>query len=125
MKDSIHPTYNQKAKFTCSCGNTLEVGSTLPEIHVEICSNCHPFFTGKQKYIDTAGRIDRFKAKLEAREKLAPKPTAKKEVKVDDKEKAAPKDEVTETPVEETVEVPTNEVVGIPTDNVGKASDNK
>jgi large subunit ribosomal protein L31 len=110
MKKDIHPTYNEKAKITCSCGNTLEVGSTLADVHVEICSNCHPFFTGKQKYIDTAGRIDRFKAKLEAREKLSAKPAAKDEVKVEAKAKpdtkieAAPaaKEEVAEEKTEET-----------------------
>ena len=61
MKADIHPTYYSKAKVTCSCGNTFTVGSTLPEIQVEICSNCHPFFTGQDKIIDTAGRVERFK----------------------------------------------------------------
>jgi len=68
MKDNIHPKY-YKAKVTCSCGNTFEVGSTVPEIQVEICSACHPFFTGKEKLVDTAGRIDRFKARVEAAKK--------------------------------------------------------
>ncbi|PJC02169.1 MAG: 50S ribosomal protein L31 [Candidatus Komeilibacteria bacterium CG_4_9_14_0_8_um_filter_36_9] len=61
MKKDIHPEYNEKAKVTCACGNTFTVGSTLQEIKVEICSNCHPFYTGKQKLIDSAGRVDRFK----------------------------------------------------------------
>jgi large subunit ribosomal protein L31 len=87
MKKDIHPTYHQKAKITCSCGNTIEVGSTVENINVEICSNCHPFFTGKQKYIDTAGRIDRFKAKLEAQAKFA-KPAQKPAAKKDDKAKS-------------------------------------
>jgi len=77
MKKDIHPVYHSNAKVTCSCGNSFEVGSTNSEIRVEICSACHPFFTGKQKYIDTAGRIDRFKAKLQAKASLAKKPTAK------------------------------------------------
>jgi len=68
MKKDIHPKY-YRAKVTCSCGNTFEVGSTVSEIHVEICSACHPFFTGKEKLIDTAGRIDRFKARVEAAKK--------------------------------------------------------
>jgi len=68
MKKDIHPQY-QTAKVTCSCGNTFEVGSTAKEINVEICSACHPFFTGKEKLVDTAGRIDRFKARVEAAEK--------------------------------------------------------
>jgi len=69
MKKGIHPQY-YRAKVTCSCGNTFEFGSTVKEIQTEICSACHPFFSGKEKYIDTAGRIDRFKAKMEAAEKF-------------------------------------------------------
>lgn len=74
MKPDIHPQYFQ-AKVTCACGNSFTVGSTMPEIKVEICSHCHPFFTGKQKFIDTAGRIDRFKARVKAASlrKVAPK----------------------------------------------------
>jgi large subunit ribosomal protein L31 len=85
MKTEIHPKYHKVAKITCSCGNTLEVGSTVENINVEICSNCHPFFTGKQKYIDTAGRIDRFKAKLEAKAKFvkSEKPETKKTDKIE------------------------------------------
>lgn len=63
MKSGIHPTYHEKAKVTCSCGNSFEVGSTIAEIGVEICSKCHPFFTGQEKMLDTAGRIDKFKAR--------------------------------------------------------------
>ncbi|MCK5811749.1 MAG: 50S ribosomal protein L31 [Clostridiales bacterium] len=62
MKKGIHPEYNQ-TKVTCACGNTFETGSTKKEIRVEICSSCHPFFTGKQKLIDTGGRVDKFKKK--------------------------------------------------------------
>ncbi|OJI06255.1 50S ribosomal protein L31 [bacterium CG10_46_32] len=60
MKQDIHPTYFPEAKATCACGNTLTAGGTLKEIHTEICSNCHPFYTGKQNLIDTAGRVERF-----------------------------------------------------------------
>ncbi len=60
MKKDIHPTYHPKAKVVCACGNTFETGSTEAELRVEICSNCHPFYTGKQKLVDTARRIDRF-----------------------------------------------------------------
>ena len=70
MKKSIHPTYYKEAKIICSCGNTLTVGSTVKEAHIEICSSCHPFFTGKKKIIDTAGRVDRFKAREEKSRKL-------------------------------------------------------
>lgn len=64
MKEGIHPEYF-KTKVNCACGNEIEVGSTQKDIRVEICSQCHPFFTGKQKLIDTAGRIERFRKKYE------------------------------------------------------------
>lgn len=70
MKKNIHPKYYTKAKATCDCGATFEVGSTKPELHVEICSACHPFYTGTQKLVDTAGRVDRFKARLAKAKKL-------------------------------------------------------
>jgi len=62
MKKGIHPEY-QKVMVRCGCGNTFETRSTSKEVHAEICSMCHPFYTGKQKYIDTAGRIERFQKK--------------------------------------------------------------
>jgi large subunit ribosomal protein L31 len=62
MKKDIHPKY-EPTTITCVCGNVIETRSTAKEINVEICSNCHPFFTGKQKLVDTAGRIERFKKK--------------------------------------------------------------
>jgi len=74
MKTNIHPTYYPKAKVKCACGAVFEVGSTKPELAVEICSNCHPFFTGKEKLIDTAGKVERFKAR---REKAASAKTVK------------------------------------------------
>ncbi len=60
MKKDIHPNYEQTT-ITCACGNVIETGSTKKNIRVEICSKCHPFFTGKQKLVDTGGRVDRFK----------------------------------------------------------------
>lgn len=69
MKEGIHPNY-QKSIVTCSCGNTFETKSTTPEIHVEICSVCHPFYTGKQKLVDTAGRVDKFRTRMEASQKI-------------------------------------------------------
>ena len=63
MKEGIHPDYYQ-ATVTCNCGNTFVTGSTKKDIHVEICSKCHPFFTGKQKLVDTGGRVDRFKKRF-------------------------------------------------------------
>ena len=64
MKKDIHPKY-YLAKAVCSCGNTFEIGATVPEYRLEICSNCHPLYTGKMKMVDTAGRLDRFKTRLE------------------------------------------------------------
>ncbi|UCB43929.1 MAG: 50S ribosomal protein L31 [Dehalococcoidales bacterium] len=61
MKEDIHPTYYPDAKATCSCGNTFTLGSTKKEIKVELCSKCHPFFTGEQRVVDTAGRVERFR----------------------------------------------------------------
>ncbi len=63
MKKDLHPQYHPKAHIQCACGNILTVGSTKPEIKVEICSACHPFFTGKEKMIDAAGRVEKFKAR--------------------------------------------------------------
>ena len=62
MKNEIHPEY-RATTITCLCGNVIETRSTQKDIHVEICSQCHPFFTGKQKLIDTAGRVERFQRK--------------------------------------------------------------
>lgn len=76
MKSDIHPKYNENAKVLCSCGNEFEVCSTLDEIKVEICGNCHPFFTGTEKLIDTAGRVEKFKAR--ASKKTATKAKTKK-----------------------------------------------
>ena len=62
MKDKIHPAY-KLTTITCACGEVIQTRSTKENIRVEICSSCHPFFTGKQKLVDTAGRVDRFKKK--------------------------------------------------------------
>ena len=60
MKENIHPNYKQTT-ITCACGNVIEPGSTKQDIRVEICSKCHPFFTGRQKLVDTGGRVDKFR----------------------------------------------------------------
>jgi len=62
MKEGIHPAY-KPATITCACGNVIETRSTVQKIHVEICSQCHPFFTGKQKFLDPAGRVEKFRRK--------------------------------------------------------------
>jgi large subunit ribosomal protein L31 len=66
MKQGIHPDYT-RTQVVCSCGNTFETGGTAEKISVELCSECHPFYTGKQKLVDTGGRVDRFKRRLEKR----------------------------------------------------------
>lgn len=66
MKANTHPTWYPEAKVTCGCGHIFTVGSTKPEIQVEICSACHPFFTGSMKYVDTAGRVEKFQDKQNA-----------------------------------------------------------
>lgn len=66
MKKDIHPKYNNKSTVTCACGATFPVGSTMDTIAVEICSQCHPFYTGNDKVLDTAGRVDRFKKRSAA-----------------------------------------------------------
>ena len=67
MKSNIHPEYFAEAKVICACGAEFQIGSTVPEIKVEICSACHPFYTGNEKIIDTAGRVEKFKARMKAK----------------------------------------------------------
>ncbi|OQB06583.1 MAG: 50S ribosomal protein L31 [bacterium ADurb.Bin212] len=83
MKKDIHPKYYSEATITCACGASFNVGSTLEKIHVEICSMCHPFYTGKEKLLDTAGRVDKFRARMEAAEKFKEKSAPKKVIKND------------------------------------------
>lgn len=63
MKEDTHPTYFPEAKVTCACGNSFIVGSTREKLEVEICSSCHPFYTGNEKILDAAGRVEKFKAR--------------------------------------------------------------
>ena len=88
MKSNTHPTYYATAKFTCACGNVVIAGSTIESQKTDICSKCHPFYTGKHKLVDTAGRVDKFKARMKAAETHAEKSqTGEKE------EKSTKKDE--------------------------------
>jgi large subunit ribosomal protein L31 len=75
MKEKIHPKYVQ-AKVVCACGNTFQTMSIKPELHVEVCSNCHPFFTGKQHLVDTQGRVDRFQKRYAKTAAKAEQPAA-------------------------------------------------
>ena len=70
MKKDIHPKYDIDAKATCACGAVFSIGSTVKDIKVEICSQCHPFYTGNEKIIDTAGRVERFKKRSAATAKI-------------------------------------------------------
>lgn len=100
MKKGIHPQYFDDAKIKCACGAEFVVGSTVKEMRVEICSNCHPYYTGKEKLVDTAGRVDKFRERVEAAKKIKDQkltPSKSKEPKNKDNEtksekKAAAKD---------------------------------
>ncbi len=124
MKEGIHPSY-KPAKVVCACGNSFQTRSTIGDIHVEICAACHPFFTGKQKILDTAGRIERFKtryaatpAKAEPKKASAPLPPPPKKAEAKEnraakrakanagKPKAAPKPEATEAAATDKPEAP-------------------
>ena len=70
MKSGIHPKYYPEAKVICSCGNTWTTGSTQPEIHTDVCSACHPFYTGEQRIVDSAGQVDRFVKRLRTKDEI-------------------------------------------------------
>jgi large subunit ribosomal protein L31 len=82
MKEGIHPTYYPDAVVTCACGNTWTTGSTTKEIRTDVCSNCHPFFTGEQRIVDTEGQVDRFYKKLQARQDYIDEVEAREAAKV-------------------------------------------
>lgn len=81
MKANIHPQWFNDAKVTCACGNTFTVGATKPELRVEICSKCHPFFTGEMKFVDTQGRVEKFQVKQKAAQAKAGELAEKKKKK--------------------------------------------
>ena len=93
MKPEIHPTYYNDCIVTCACGNRFTVGSTKKEIHVDICSACHPFFTGQQKFVDTEGRVERFQRKMTEAAKTKAVFEARKAAKkkIRETEKTAPR----------------------------------
>lgn len=78
MRPDIHPTYYPQARVICSCGATWTTGSTVPEIRTDVCSTCHPFYTGEQRIVDTAGQVERFMKRLERRQSE----TARREIEV-------------------------------------------
>lgn len=86
MKANIHPQYFNDAQVVCACGNVFTTGSTKQQLRVEICSHCHPFYTGQQKFVDSVGKIDRFQAKVKAA-------AAKQAIASDKKKEKKEKDE--------------------------------
>jgi large subunit ribosomal protein L31 len=68
MKDKIHPKYYDDAQVICSCGNTFTVGATRPTLKVELCSKCHPYYSGEQRIVDTAGQVERFKKRFKIKD---------------------------------------------------------
>lgn len=81
MQAKIHPTWYPDAKVTCACGNTFTLGASQPEIQVEVCSACHPYFTGQMKFVDSAGRVDAFKARIKNADKKVISKAEKRRIK--------------------------------------------
>ena len=73
MKKDIHPKYHKDAIIQCSCGKVFKIGATKPEMHIEICSACHPFYTGQEKIVDKAGRVEKFKQRMAKKQELKKK----------------------------------------------------
>lgn len=84
MKPNIHPQYYSDARVVCACGTTWTTGSTKPELRVDVCSTCHPFYTGEQRIMDTAGQVDRFMKRLERRQNE----TARREIEAQARKEA-------------------------------------
>ena len=89
MKTKGHPKWYPEAKVTCACGAQFTTGSTMPTIAVEICSNCHPLYTGQQKFVDTAGRVDKFNQRVAMADKKKAEATARKARKQQEQETAS------------------------------------
>lgn len=90
MKKDTHPKWYPEAKISCACGHEFGAGATVPEIKVEICSQCHPFYTGQEKLVDTAGRVEKFEKKMAAAQKPATL-KARKKTKGTEKKEERPK----------------------------------
>lgn len=88
MKEGIHPTYYPNARVICSCGNTWLTGSTVEEIRTDVCSACHPFYTGEQRIVDTAGQVERFMKRLERRQSAAARRDLEQQVRKEAEEAA-------------------------------------
>ncbi|NOZ49359.1 MAG: 50S ribosomal protein L31 [Chloroflexi bacterium] len=88
MKPGIHPKYYPDAKIICSCGNSWTAGCTQPEIHTDVCSACHPFYTGEQRIVDSAGQVDRFMKRLRTKDQIRAKVRAEAETRRSEEEEA-------------------------------------
>ncbi len=99
MKTDIHPEY-METHVTCSCGNTFTTRSTKPELHVELCNKCHPFYTGKQKLVDTGGRVERFQKKYAQTRAKAEAAAAERASRAETPEAPAPTEEAPAQPAE-------------------------
>jgi len=88
MKQGIHPTYYEDAVVICSCGNTWTTGSTKKEIHTDVCYACHPFFTGEQRIVDTAGQVERFMRRLRTKDEIRTKARIRAEARTQAEEAA-------------------------------------
>lgn len=86
MKSGIHPTYNENVEIACACGNVVVAGSTKKELKTELCSACHPFFTGRQRLVDTAGRVEKFRARQKVTEEKKVTKASKSKKKAEEEE---------------------------------------
>jgi large subunit ribosomal protein L31 len=111
MKKDIHPEYYPEATIICACGNTWTTGSTQKEIRVDICSNCHPFYTGEQRIVDSEGQVDRFYKRLEARQKYV------QEVEAREAERVSPDRPISELEVSKRV---VDTLAGVGINNAGE-----
>lgn len=91
MKNKIHPVFYENAKVTCSCGYSFTTGSTQPQIFVEVCYKCHPFYTGEKRYIDTLGQVEKFQKKQKIAEEFEKKKISKKQKNKEEKQPPRPK----------------------------------
>ncbi len=96
MKDDLHPNYYPEAKVTCACGNQFTIGSTQPEIEVEVCSACHPFYTGQSRFIDTEGRVEKFERQRKEAERESERKAEKERSEEEERKKR--EKELEETP---------------------------
>lgn len=98
MKSTIHPVWHDDALVTCSCGNSFKTGSTKTSIAVDICNQCHPFFTGEMKFVDVQGRVEKFQAKMDQAKKFQATVKAKKENQRKRRQAKSLKEMLTKTP---------------------------